>query len=26
MSILGIFNIDAATDKKIALAENGRIH
>jgi hypothetical protein len=25
-SILGIFNIDAATDKKIALAENGRIH
>jgi hypothetical protein len=26
MSILGIFNIDAATDKKIALAVNGRIH
>jgi len=26
MSILGIFNIDAASDKKIALAENGRIH
>jgi hypothetical protein len=26
MSILGIFNIDAATDKKVALAENGRIH
>ncbi len=26
MSILGVFNIDAATDKKIALAENGRIH
>jgi hypothetical protein len=26
MSILGIFNIDTATDKKIALAENGRIH
>ncbi|HAC44755.1 MAG TPA: hypothetical protein DCF65_01675 [Chloroflexi bacterium] len=26
MSILGIFNIDVATDKKIALAENGRIH
>ena len=26
MTILGIFNIDAATDKKIALAENGRIH
>jgi len=26
MSILGIFNIDATTDKKIALAVNGRIH
>jgi hypothetical protein len=26
MSILGIFNIDAAADKKIALAVNGRIH
>ncbi len=26
MSILGVFNIDAATDKKIALAVNGRIH
>jgi hypothetical protein len=26
MSILGIFNIDAATDKKIAQAVNGRIH
>jgi hypothetical protein len=26
MSILGVFNIDAATDKKIALAANGRVH
>jgi len=26
MSILGVFNIDAATDKKIAQAVNGRIH
>ncbi len=26
LSILAFFNIDAATDKKIALAENGRIH
>jgi hypothetical protein len=26
LSIIGIFNIDAATDKKIALAVTGRIH
>ena len=26
MSILGVFNIDAVTDKKIAQAVNGRIH
>ncbi|HEX9098558.1 MAG TPA: hypothetical protein VF956_03615 [Candidatus Dormibacteraeota bacterium] len=26
MSILGVFNIDAATDKKVAVAVNGRIH
>jgi hypothetical protein len=26
MSILGIFNMDAAADKKVALAENARIH
>lgn len=26
MSILGVFNIDAATDKKVAAAVNGRVH